>query len=488
MSKMVVSALACFAAALASSSALADSACGSSRPSCIELGFVSTSAECAGYEALKCPFGDAYYCGKASGSYSATSSEGVDCSNQSKDCTGLGYTKDASACGSKPKIKCPFGDKYFCLVAAAKSATNCSLGDILGSDDKCYNPSLPLPFDITAKAVVVDPYNRLAVDLEQTAGLAYLTGIGDYIIDQPYYYETQDLNDVCGYFITNGSQGAYLDDSLHNLWHKLSTASHRLVADFTRTNLSLIPEAKALPYSGCTSYDEKYCNSDGIDEDNVTRGTKGPVWYKKTKYKCNSHHCKEESTFVDNPYYGEKEIYECTPRSLEIGGVSHCLYGCHLKDVDNSLSRTTLTNKIGVNNTSALASANGKVVNLGGQASTISTPAAMKCYDKGSNWFLPTIGDLVNLNNKLSAVNAGLSKVGGTSITSGDKLWSSTQLDYLYYDEDLVYKWYNNMYNSFPDGYYDSTKANYIEIGSSSIPGTPRDRALNVRCFYYYGV
>lgn len=85
-------------------------------------------------------------------------------------CDAHGYDQTLSDCYNNnsgydavPFVACPFDtSKVFCQSAAEK---DCQKGDILWSDNKCYNGT---PSEKTAKAIVFDEVNELAVDLTET--------------------------------------------------------------------------------------------------------------------------------------------------------------------------------------------------------------------------------------------------------------------------------------------------------------------------------
>ena len=47
-------------------------------------------------------------------------------------------------------------------------------------------------------------------------------------------------------------------------------------------------------------------------------------------------------------------------------------------------------------------------------------------YDNYSGWYLPSIGELVEINNNLNTVNTAITNNGGTNI-SNSLYWSSTE-------------------------------------------------------------
>ncbi|MBQ9235345.1 MAG: hypothetical protein IJ184_02650 [Alphaproteobacteria bacterium] len=98
----------------------------------------------------------------------------IDCKTEgaaSANCTNIGYTMSSSDCSGYTALKCPFGNYYWCKKPQAKA---CEVGDIVYSDNKCYAQQDLLPSDLTALAVVVDADNQLAVDFDAyPAGVNY---------------------------------------------------------------------------------------------------------------------------------------------------------------------------------------------------------------------------------------------------------------------------------------------------------------------------
>lgn len=69
---------------------------------------------------------------------------------------------------------------------------------------------------------------------------------------------------------------------------------------------------------------------------------------------------------------------------------------------------------------------------FGGEANTkrLWSNMVKKCnnykYDNYSGWYLPSIGELVEINNNLNTVNTAITNNGGTNI-SNSLYWSSTE-------------------------------------------------------------
>ena len=58
--------------------------------------------------------------------------------------------------------------------------------------------------------------------------------------------------------------------------------------------------------------------------------------------------------------------------------------------------------------------------------------AAQYCHDKttgGKTWYLPALGEMMPMGTNYSTINTGLSKAGGTSLSSSC-YWSSTEYNY----------------------------------------------------------
>ena len=84
----------------------------------------------------------------------------IDCSTL-PSCSELGYSMTASECGNMSKLKCPFGEYYFCPTELEEAkAVDCENGSILYDDFLCYTgfPTDKVPF-----GVVFDDKNKLAV-------------------------------------------------------------------------------------------------------------------------------------------------------------------------------------------------------------------------------------------------------------------------------------------------------------------------------------
>ena len=104
--------------------------CGSSHPTCAQLGFNQTANECKGYKAIKCPFNEqALFCGdSANVPESVPGNESMTCST--RDCDALGYNRTAEECErTHTRLACPFDDdKFYC------GGYNCVAGDTLYTD------------------------------------------------------------------------------------------------------------------------------------------------------------------------------------------------------------------------------------------------------------------------------------------------------------------------------------------------------------------
>ena len=87
-------------------------------------------------------------------------------------CEELGYTMTEADCSDKATLKCPFDyTKMFCVSSTDPSAPiTCSVGDILYDDYNCY---LIAPSGKTAIGVVFDTSKRLAIALELKSRLPW---------------------------------------------------------------------------------------------------------------------------------------------------------------------------------------------------------------------------------------------------------------------------------------------------------------------------
>lgn len=92
--------------------------------------------------------------------------------NTTEKCADMGYMLTKTNCGCDdsgnncfyPTLKCPFDDsKVYCYRSKSKV---CEAGDILFSDKRCYYDLDRVPEGVTPVAVVFDPENKLAVELE----------------------------------------------------------------------------------------------------------------------------------------------------------------------------------------------------------------------------------------------------------------------------------------------------------------------------------
>ena len=92
--------------------------------------------------------------------------------NTTEKCADMGYVLTKTNCGcddsgnncSYPTLKCPFDDsKVYCYRSKSKV---CEAGDILFDDKRCYYDLDKVPEGVMPKAVVFDPENKLAVELE----------------------------------------------------------------------------------------------------------------------------------------------------------------------------------------------------------------------------------------------------------------------------------------------------------------------------------
>lgn len=104
--------------------------CGSSHPTCAQLGFRQTANECKGYKAIKCPFDqNALFCGDSTNVPENMSyNESMTCGT--RDCDALGYNRTAEECErTHTRLACPFDEtKFYC------GGYNCVAGDTLYTD------------------------------------------------------------------------------------------------------------------------------------------------------------------------------------------------------------------------------------------------------------------------------------------------------------------------------------------------------------------
>ena len=95
----------------------------------------------------------------------------VDCSTP-PSCSELGYDMTASECGSAAKLKCPFGDGYYCAPKKEESGeaddspveSSCGNGMIIYDNRKCYNG---FPKDRVPMGIIVDATTSLAAALDE---------------------------------------------------------------------------------------------------------------------------------------------------------------------------------------------------------------------------------------------------------------------------------------------------------------------------------
>ncbi len=134
----------------------------------------------------------------------------VDCSTP-PSCSELGYDMTASECGSAAKLKCPFGDGYYCVPedgggsstepdTPAVSTASCGNGMILYDDMQCYNG---FPTDRTPVGIVIDAKNSMAAVLTPNQGTVWgikgtNTGLGDCAIAGNSYADDGKYADIGG--------------------------------------------------------------------------------------------------------------------------------------------------------------------------------------------------------------------------------------------------------------------------------------------------
>ena len=88
----------------------------------------------------------------------------IDCSTL-PSCSELGYSMTASECGNMSKLKCPFGEYYFCPTELEEAkVVDCENGSILYDDFKCYTG---FPTDKVPLGVVFDFKKNLAVTFDE---------------------------------------------------------------------------------------------------------------------------------------------------------------------------------------------------------------------------------------------------------------------------------------------------------------------------------
>ena len=127
----------------------------------------------------------------------------VDCSTP-PSCSELGYDMTASECGSAAKLKCPFGDGYYCAPKKEESGeaddspveSSCGNGMIIYDNRKCYNgfPTNRVPMGIivdatTSLAAALDEYDpNSSIRLERWGRAGGDTGVGNCVYNTPNGY------------------------------------------------------------------------------------------------------------------------------------------------------------------------------------------------------------------------------------------------------------------------------------------------------------
>ena len=103
----------------------------------------------------------------------------IDCSTP-PSCSELGYDMTASECGSAPKLRCPFGEAYFCEPTSAGEETpteakiiDCSVGKVMYDDYNCYSgfptDHYPVAFIVQADTVASDDTKKgMAIAIEES--------------------------------------------------------------------------------------------------------------------------------------------------------------------------------------------------------------------------------------------------------------------------------------------------------------------------------
>lgn len=466
-----------FIGALLAASALpmvAWGACQSNRPSCVSLGYISTQTECTGLNALKCPFGDAYYCGKRTGSYPENSAESVTCDN--RDCAGSGYTMSSDQCTGRPMIKCPFGDAYYCGGAAVRSSNSeCSVGDIIGSDNNCYvNSGGALPVGVTPVAVVFDTTNKLAITLEQSS-LAWMTGVKLY------------PDDTTGNPINNYMNTANCDFTMHAEFNehcaKTAPGAYFYVMNDLRKVLQRLADADLISRTWAIAdlLPTPAESKSGCETDEI--------WIKFYTRGCNIKNVAE--------YAGWGQATQELELDSPIGSGSLEYY------------RTTKMKTGGYANTQAILAVSGKNIYGEGasETGTYTTPAAKYCDDKNpkpkigmnpcsstnttfcytevsTHYFLPTPGDLIELNKNFNMVNNTIKAVHGTEMTSGNYWWTSTQS---HTKGSYKLSPLNGSVTEYKT--YDYLYAYQVRMGqgNANLAKEKRSDKAPVRCAYYYG-
>ena len=125
----------------------------------------------------------------------------IDCSTP-PSCSELGYDMTASECGSAPKLRCPFGEAYFCEPTSAGEETpteakiiDCSVGKVMYDDYNCYSgfptDHYPVAFIVQADTVASDDTKKgMAIAIEES----YKKMWGSLNIGVWYYYWFKDLS------------------------------------------------------------------------------------------------------------------------------------------------------------------------------------------------------------------------------------------------------------------------------------------------------
>ena len=389
-------------------------------------------------------------------------------------CQEHGYVQGQSNCNNyTTQIKCPFDDSYiFCQSATHK---DCAIGDILWSDDKCYDANTP-PSGKTMKAIVVDPVNKLAVGFDE----------GD--------YKWQ-----------NGVTEHY---PVYN-WGEI------------RMRPSAVPGKPRVNY--CYRTDA---------EENLMYVCHNPL--KITTYTPARPPAAEMASFIDNEI-SQAYALEHPGLALVVMDVCPTTYGCNIRGVSNFRDEDDMydaTNNPDPRNPEARSHRTTSPYN-GGWAdtfamvaalsgTTMNTPAAEFCFNKnktsstnpitgqttttlnitnGHAWFLPSAGDMIQLVENADKINEVLAANGKTTLTPGRSYWTSSQA-WLHHSHDGV-----EQKNSFGAwfGRPVLTEEQEAKIGTNSPENGVPYRRVNLtfntasrlqdgshdnrytRCFYHYG-
>ena len=148
----------------------------------------------------------------------------VDCSTP-PSCSELGYDMTASECGSAAKLKCPFGDGYYCAPKKEESGeaddspveSSCGNGMIIYDNRKCYNG---FPTDRVPMGIIVDATTSLAAALNEknadgSFGERWGMAGGDTGVGNCVYNTTNGYNEIggkgigCTHNPTNGGYSEY---------------------------------------------------------------------------------------------------------------------------------------------------------------------------------------------------------------------------------------------------------------------------------------